>query len=286
MREKKFSRSCPVCQSEIKHTTKGSCVRADKLQKLCCSCAKKAIWAREDSPLRSEETRRKRIEGVSKARQDPNCAWNDPEVRKRASETHKRLRADPSGSYQSESYRQNMSIAINAAYARPDNKRRSKEVIDKIRESTLKTWTPEKRKEHSSKMTALWDQNHSHPWMHSRPNGCISHLEMSLTGTLLTFGFKHSSEHRTRIAGFTPDFLNESKKRIIEIFGDFWHHNPRDPRFGEHDWVNPYTKLSSEEKWKQDALRIDAYCNAGYQTMIIWESDLKQGIEALTGSFF
>lgn len=285
MREKLHSRVCPSCRVEIKHTTKGACVRADKLQKLCCSCTKKVLWARSDSPLRSEETKRKRNEGVSRARKDPDCAWNDPEVRKRASETHKRLRSEPSGSYQSESYRQNMSIAINAAYARSDNKRRSKEVIDRVRESTLKAWTPEKRKEHSLKLMSIWDQNHSHPWMHSKPIGCVSRLEASLTGTLASFGFEHSSIHKTRIDGFTPDFIDESKKRIIEIFGDFWHHNPRDPRFGEYDWVNPYTKLSSEEKWQQDAQRIETYQKAGYKTLIIWESDLKEGIDHITGSF-
>jgi len=53
-----------------------------------------------------------------------------------------------------------------------------------------------------------------------------------------------------------PDFINiNGQKKIIELYGDYWHRND-DP---------------------QD--RIDLFAKYGYQTLIIWEHELKNEVE-------
>jgi len=54
---------------------------------------------------------------------------------------------------------------------------------------------------------------------------------------------------------FNPDFIHKEKKLIIEHFGDYWHNLPNIK--------------------KRDKLRVKAYSNKGYKTLIIWENELK-----------
>jgi G:T-mismatch repair DNA endonuclease (very short patch repair protein) len=68
--------------------------------------------------------------------------------------------------------------------------------------------------------------------------------------------------------GYSYDIAMENK--IIEFFGDFWHHNPN-----KHhpDWVNPYTKFSSAQRWHLDQQRIEAAESLGYEVLVVWEQD-------------
>lgn len=64
--------------------------------------------------------------------------------------------------------------------------------------------------------------------------------------------------------GRNPDFINEDKKQIIEVYGCFWHcckkcgHTNRDKRH------------------QKDALRINKFKDLGYSVLIIWEHELKK----------
>ena len=54
------------------------------------------------------------------------------------------------------------------------------------------------------------------------------------------------------LAGKCPDFINvNGQKKIIEFFGNYWH------------------KLEEEQQ------RINLFTEYGYQTLIIWEHELK-----------
>lgn len=55
---------------------------------------------------------------------------------------------------------------------------------------------------------------------------------------------------------FNPDFINEEKKLIIELFGNYWHNLP---------------KLIERDKE-----RLEAYSKEGYQTLVIWDKELKE----------
>lgn len=63
--------------------------------------------------------------------------------------------------------------------------------------------------------------------------------------------FDYVGNGKTIIEGKNPDFIHVTKNKIIELYGDYWHRND-----------NP-----------QD--RIDLFSKSNYDTLIIWESELK-----------
>lgn len=62
------------------------------------------------------------------------------------------------------------------------------------------------------------------------------------------------------IGGYNPDFVNiNGQKKIIEVFGDYWH------------------KIREDIGWSRTELgRIMCFKAFGYETLIIWESDIKK----------
>lgn len=59
----------------------------------------------------------------------------------------------------------------------------------------------------------------------------------------------------TWIGGFNPDFINFKSKKIIEMYGDYWH--------------------NLKNAKKKNKLRLKTYKKYGYKTLIIWEKELK-----------
>lgn len=75
-----------------------------------------------------------------------------------------------------------------------------------------------------------------------------------------------------RVGKYFADELNEEKKLIIEVMGDYPHANPK--KYTD-DFVvrlhgQSYTAI---EKRKQDLIRKQNLENLGYKVIIIWESD-------------
>ncbi len=62
------------------------------------------------------------------------------------------------------------------------------------------------------------------------------------------------------LGGKVPDFVNvNGQKKIIEFFGDYWH-------------GKEFTGRTKEEEEQQ---RIDCFAQVGWETLIIWEHELK-----------
>lgn len=73
-----------------------------------------------------------------------------------------------------------------------------------------------------------------------------------LLASLFSQNYKFVGHGEVVIAGKCPDFINvNGQKKIIELFGDYWHRND-----------NP-----------QD--RIDIFTPYGYKTLVVWEHELK-----------
>lgn len=65
-------------------------------------------------------------------------------------------------------------------------------------------------------------------------------------------GWKYVGDGQLILAGKNPDFMNiNGKKQVIEIYGDYWHRG-EDPQE-----------------------RIDLFSQYGYDTLIVWEKELK-----------
>jgi very-short-patch-repair endonuclease len=67
--------------------------------------------------------------------------------------------------------------------------------------------------------------------------------------------YKYTGNRNVWIEGFNPDFINEKDKKIIELFGDYWHNLP--------------------QVKERDVRRLETYKKYGYKTLIIWENELK-----------
>lgn len=79
-----------------------------------------------------------------------------------------------------------------------------------------------------------------------------------------------------KIRKFTYDFKYQNK--IIEYNGDFWHINPL---IYNEDYVNPRTKIAAKDKWAWDANKNQTAINAGYEVLVVWESEFNQNKNAI-----
>jgi len=82
-------------------------------------------------------------------------------------------------------------------------------------------------------------------------------------------------ENNIQVSYYTVDFINKSTNHIIEIYGDYWHCNPK---IYKEDYIHPYLKISAQEKQKLDSERIKYLEQKGYSVTIVWESDLDEFI--------
>ena len=79
-------------------------------------------------------------------------------------------------------------------------------------------------------------------------------------------------EHYLQDVHVSVDIYIPSEKRIIEIYGDYWHCNPK--IFTENIY-HKQLHMTAKEKWEFDSNRIRKIEAAGYNVTIVWESDIK-----------
>lgn len=73
--------------------------------------------------------------------------------------------------------------------------------------------------------------------------------------------FKYTGDGKVIIGRFNPDFICNQSKKIIEMYGDYFHNLP-----------------PSKER---DERRLIAYTTRGYSTLILWEHELKNPNQVL-----
>jgi len=117
--------------------------------------------------------------------------------------------------------------------------------------SKLKQWqNPEYRKRQLKAIIA---------GSHTKPNKSEKKLRRGLNH-LFPGEYKYVGDGSILIGYKNPDFINvNSQKKIIELFGDYWHGEERTGR----------TKRQEENQ------RIKHFAKYGYKTLIIWESELE-----------
>jgi very-short-patch-repair endonuclease len=78
----------------------------------------------------------------------------------------------------------------------------------------------------------------------------------NLLNLMLPNEYKYIGDGQIIIGGFNPDFINvNGQKKIIEMFGDYWHNR--------------------EDTKERDTKRLETYKKYGYETLVIWENELK-----------
>jgi len=77
---------------------------------------------------------------------------------------------------------------------------------------------------------------------------------IELLNKIFSNTYKFVGDGKLIIGGFCPDFIHKNKKKIIELYGDYWH-NRKDVK-------------------ERDKRRIKTYKKCGYRTLIVWEKEL------------
>jgi len=85
-------------------------------------------------------------------------------------------------------------------------------------------------------------------------------------------------ENNIQIGRYNVDFIHKQTNQIVEVYGDYWHCNPK---IYDDDYYHPYYKITAKEKRKLDETRVNHLTSLGYNVKIVWESDLNKFIETL-----
>lgn len=80
-------------------------------------------------------------------------------------------------------------------------------------------------------------------------------------------------EQNKRIGKYVVDFVNNSKKIIIEVNGDYWHCNPDKYKA---DYYHQGKRLTAQQIWDYDLNRQIYLEELGYKVFIIWENKINQ----------
>jgi G:T-mismatch repair DNA endonuclease (very short patch repair protein) len=80
-----------------------------------------------------------------------------------------------------------------------------------------------------------------------------------LLKTIYDNKYLYTGNFKIFIGGRNPDFINENNKKIIEMFGTYWH-------------SKTHTGVDENESCET---RINHFKKYGYETLIIWENELK-----------
>lgn len=126
----------------------------------------------------------------------------------------------------------------------------------KLRESHKGRWEKATKEERNS-----WVIN----WIKAakmKPNNIELYIKEFLDFTYPN-EWKYVGDGSVVLNGFNPDFINANgEKKIIEIFGDYWHSE----------------RVKHRTKEEEEQLRCSRYAEYGYETLVIWENEVKNDI--------
>jgi len=60
---------------------------------------------------------------------------------------------------------------------------------------------------------------------------------------------------------------------IIEVYGDYWHCNPK---MFDSTYYHSQLHMTAQERWDSDAIRIKKFTDSGYKVIVLWERDIKR----------
>lgn len=78
-------------------------------------------------------------------------------------------------------------------------------------------------------------------------------------------------EHYLLDVGYSVDIFIPSEKKVVELYGDYWHCNPEKY---ESAYYHPQLHMKASEKWASDEKRKKNIENGGYIVEIVWESQV------------
>jgi very-short-patch-repair endonuclease len=161
--------------------------------------------------------------------------WQDPLFREKHSKAMRDLWKDPD-------YRD-----------KHEGTKRSPQFIEALRKRTIMRWQdPDYRQK---AVRAWYLANNKRP---TEPEKQLGELIQQTCPN----EYRYVGDGQVIIDGKCPDFINcNGQKRIIEMFGDYWHKQR----------VKDRTDYKRTEEGRKEA-----FAKLGYETLVIWEHELKQ----------
>ena len=153
-------------------------------------------------------------------------------------ETKRKISKSKIGGRHSKEVRKRISISLSGRHLSKDTKK-------KMSENLKSCWRDSDYQEKMRKLRGL------------KPNKSEQKLDALLQE--LTFGeYKYVGDFQFFLGGKNPDFMNvNGQKKLIELFGNHWHNKKKFP------------KRQTPEQ------RIKYFLKYGFDTLILWESELK-----------
>ena len=74
--------------------------------------------------------------------------------------------------------------------------------------------------------------------------------------------------------GFFPDEINHVLKIIVELYGEFYHCNPK--KYKDPDIFMKGIGRTVGEQWARDRKRLGVFYKHGYTVVIVWENDFRK----------
>lgn len=194
--------------------------------------------------------------GIRPDMQGENSKMKLPEVRKKVSETKKKLYQD---------HPEIKLIGDKNPMSKPENREKHLEVVS----------SEKHRNNLSKKHKQLW-KNPEHVIMMlkaqnqkpTKPEKELANLLNIILPNEYIYNGKFNEENITLIGGKLPDFVNiNGHKKLIEFNGCYFHNCPICyPNGGRDNTINGF---------KESQERINYFKQYGWETLIIWEHELK-----------
>ena len=85
-------------------------------------------------------------------------------------------------------------------------------------------------------------------------------------------------QNNIQVGKYNVDFIDFENKKIIEVYGNYWHCNPA---IYSDNYYHPYFKMTAKERRQLDENRIKYLTSQGYDVKIVWETDLDKFISKI-----
>ena len=138
-----------------------------------------------------------------------------------------------------------------------DNVRKVPSVIDKIKNTKLQRYGK----------------------LRLSPITLISNIEKQFEKFLIDNDIDYIPQYQVKVFNYKngksyySDFYIPEKNLIIEVYGDYWHANPS--KYDDNYFIYRFEgKMPAVEVRKIDAERLDHIKSKGFNTLIIWESEI------------
>ncbi len=117
-------------------------------------------------------------------------------------------------------------------------------------------------------------------------SGIMSGPHKRLKKLLIDGGLKSFQSEQWITDRIRVDEVDPSRKIVVEMFGDYYHANPKLYKAGTLIRLGPGKNWRASDIWRRDKERIRTLKKLGYSVIVVWEGKLmKLGVKALSKVF-